>query len=65
MKNEKGTRLIKCKFCTWKTNLWGRGSNPGRAFRRLQHHVLEEHDIPEALLECIEANLDDFEQEQP
>jgi len=51
-------RVIKCKFCDWRTNLWGRKSNPGKAFRRLQIHIFEDHfDAPEVLLESIEVSL--------
>lgn len=46
---------IKCRFCEWRTNLWGRGSNPSKAFARLAFHIEESHDAEGGLL--IEENL--------
>ena len=38
-----GANFLKCKYCTWTTTKWGRGSSPGKAFERLMDHVREDH----------------------
>lgn len=49
---------IKCKFCEWKTNKWGKGSNPHKAFKRLRAHLIDYHDdkIDNEMLDVMEEN---------
>lgn len=51
---------IKCKFCEWKTNKWGKNSNPNKAFKRLRNHLTDYHcdKLDDNMLDTIEANLD-------
>jgi phage gpG-like protein len=52
MSTAKADNFIKCRLCDWTTRRWGRGSNPGKAFRRLAEHMTEEHDNY-ALIEAL------------
>ena len=52
--------FIQCKYCEWKTNKWGKGSNPHKAFGRLRLHLFDYHQdkIDDTMLDLMEENSD-------
>lgn len=56
----KPTAYIQCKHCEWKTSKWGKGSNPGKAFKRLRIHIVDHHQdkLDDKMLDMMEENLD-------
>lgn len=56
----KAPNYIKCKYCEWKTNKWGKSSNPHKAFKRLRHHLVDYHldKVDDDMLDMMEENVD-------